>query len=646
MRHWLIPLFIILAFATHRCYAGTQHLLPRVKVYEELEGAGFALHRPVTVIDPSRCALLAEMTQTHPSATEGGAIVVELVDSIAGAFNHRLYGFPDEAYSMTIGRDSIRIAALTPTGVTCAAQTLAQLALECDSLAPARIVDWPAFKLRGFMHDVGRSFISPDALKAQLRLLSQFKVNTFHWHLTENQAWRFEVKAYPQLTSAESMKRFPGMFYSQDDCCEIVAEAAKYGIIVIPEIDMPGHSDAFTRALGFDMQSPEGKDALLRILEEVVEVFADSPYIHIGADEKAITDPDFLDTMIDKLHSLGKKVVCWNPIHGVDPSDHAFDMTQMWSTAGKKVDGVPNIDCRYNYINHFDVFADLPGIYLSNIYYEQTGTDEVAGTITAIWNDRKMPCQDDIIRQNNFYANVLASAERAWTGGGNSYIEQHGANLPVDGPEFEEFADWERRFLLHKNLTLKDVPIPYVRQTNVKWHVWDGQSCTPAAGAGVYLRHPWGKNVPGLFVDPPMGQTAYAYTYIYSPKEQELGALIEFHNYSRSEKDAPPYPGQWDRRGSRIWLNGAELPAPEWLNSGKTVSNEDYLLNENFTARPPLRVKLNKGWNEVIVMLPHRHADGVRLDKWMWTFVLTDISGRDAASGLIYSPRKELTPTN
>ena len=122
----------------------------------------------------------------------------------------------------------------------------------------------------------------------------------------------------------------------------------------------------------------------------MAEVFADAPYIHIGADEKTITDNTFLPTMTAKVHELGKKVVCWNPISGVSISANSgFDMTQMWSTSGRVISGMPNIDCRYNYTNHFDVFADLVGIYKSSIYYSDRGTDEIAGTISAPWNDRK-----------------------------------------------------------------------------------------------------------------------------------------------------------------------------------------------------------------------------------------------------------------
>lgn len=649
--------------------AKVEHLLPKVHKYAATGGEGFALNRSIALIDTTNCEVLRELAASFsrltpqgslPSEAEAEAkIRVSIVGKIDGAFNHQLAHYPDEAYSISIAADEVNISALTPIGVLRAAQTLSQLAIETDALECADIADWPAFKLRGYMHDVGRSFITAEELKKEIRLLSAFKVNTFHWHLTENQAWRFQVRKYPELTSEASMTRFIGQYYTQDDCREVLREAKKYGITVIPEIDMPGHSDAFVRAMGCDMQSEKGKKILTDVLEEVAEVFEDSPYIHIGADEKAITDNTFLNTMIDKLHSMGKKVVCWNPISGVNIANYGFDMTQMWSTAGKKVAGIPNIDCRYNYINHFDVFADLVGIYKSSIYYEQQGTAEVAGTITAAWNDRKTPTQEDIIKQNNLYACILASVERAWIGGGKQYIEVGGTMLPNSGEEFDEFADWERRFLLHKDLSLKDEPIPYVKQTNVRWNVTErfpnngdanasfapeqsldhtDLTVTPVTGAGIYLRHTWGGTVPGLYGNASINQTAYAYTYVYSPKEQTVGALIEFQNYGRSEKDTAPDKGKWDRKGSRLWLNGEEILPDNWDNSGKAINNEVDLMNENFTAREPLPVMLHEGWNEVLIKLPYVAANGVRLNKWMWTFVLTDTDRRNAVEGLVYSP--------
>lgn len=591
---------------------------------------------------------------------------------VSGAYDYSLAGFPDEAYRLTVGNDTIHIEAPTETGVIRAVQTLAQMAEGWDGenrLEACTVTDWPAFKLRGWMHDVGRSFISVEEVKREIRLLGRFKVNTFHWHLTENQAWRFEVKAFPQLTASSSMTRFAGKYYRQEDCREVVRLASEYGIAVIPEIDMPGHSKAFERAMGHSMQTDQGVSELKQILDEVCEVFSDAPYIHIGADEQKITYPDFLRTITDYIHQKGKRVVVWNPISGVTiTTQTGADMTQMWSTAGKAISGLPNIDCRYNYVNHFDVFADLVGIYKSNVYYAKQGSSDVAGEITAIWNDRYVEDERSIIQQNNFYANVLASMERAWKGGGRRYIEAGGTTLPNIGSEYEEFADWERRFLFHKSHSLKDEPIAYVRQTNVRWQIteafpnggssttkfppeteglkdtylYNGQLYTTgrATGAGIYLRHTWGTTVPGYYTSPQLNTTAYAWTYVYSPVAQEAGALIEFQNYGRSENDKAPENGKWDRKGSRLWLNDVEIKAPTWTNAGKTINSEVPLKNENFTARDPVKIQLQEGWNKVFLKLPYVSADGVRLNKWMFTFVITDIEGRDALEGLIYSPHQ------
>lgn len=669
--------------------AKSDHLLPRPqKISIDEKAKPFKLGRMVSITDSKGVKALRCFFEGQDCKVDNKAkatVTVTYTDAIEGTYDHNVAGYDNEAYTLEISADAIKITAVSETGVIRAAQTLAQLAQGYKGkpkLEALTITDWPAFKVRGYMHDVGRSFISIETLKKHVDLLARFKVNTFHWHMTENQAWRFEVKAYPQLTSSGSMTRYPGLFYTQEQCKELQDYAKERGVIVIPEIDMPGHSEAFTRAMGFDMQTDKGVAVLKEIIEEVVKVFPDAPYIHIGADERTITYPDFLKIMTDKVHSLGKMVAVWNPIRGVAISTSTgADMTQMWSTSGKVIDGMPNIDCRYNYTNHFDVFADLVGIYKSNIYYEQQGTADVAGTISAYWNDRKTLTEEDIIKQNNFYANVIASAERAWIGGGKRYIDNcnnggtnggGGTTLPNSGEEYEEFADWERRFLFHKEQTLKGEPIAYVKQANVRWRITepfpnngdkdavfapetegpkesytvDGKTINTsiATGAGIYLRHTWGNNI----IQTHYGATnysnctSYAWTYVYSPKKQTVGAQIEFQNCGRSEKDKAPDAGKWDRKGSRIWVNDNEILPPVWENTGVAINNEVDLRNENFTARKPIGIELQKGWNKVFIKLPYVAADGVRLNKWMFTFVLTDLNGDNAVEGLIYSPDKKL----
>lgn len=651
-------------------------LLPKPRQLTRTE-ATFPLSRPVVLTDPTGSVLLASLFTTSADAT--ATVTVTLVSaSKLGTFDYTLAGFNNEGYKLSVTSDAIAITAATKTGVIRAAQTLMQLAAATGgaTIPGVTITDYPAFKLRGFMHDVGRSFISFDELKKEIDLLSRFKVNAFHWHLTDNQAFRFESKVYPQLNQASNMSRLAGSYYTQAQCTELEAYAADRGITIIPEIDMPGHSTAFTNAMGYTMSSDDGKVALKALLRELADAFPLAPYIHMGADE-AGTTAAFVNEMSKYIkETLGRRCIVWNPISGVSISTSTLpyiDMTEMWSTSGRKIAGLPNIDCRYNYINHFDVFADLVGIYKSSIYYAEQGNSELAGAITAIWNDRKTPTETDIISQNGLYAHALATAERGWIGGGNNYIEVGGTTLPNSGIEFNEFADWERRFLYYKDTWLADEPIPYVKQTNVKWRIsqafpnggysskvfppetatdeilpeeftYNDQTYTTsrATGAGIYLRHTWGGTVPAFFPSPQLNTTAYAWTYVYSPTAQTAGALIEFQNYSRSENDKAPDSRRWDRKGSRIWVNDEEILPPRWINSGKTINSEVDLRNENFPAREPISISLREGWNKVFLKLPYVEASNVRLNKWMFTFVLTDPTGRHALEGITYSPTQSL----
>jgi hypothetical protein len=116
-----------------------------------------------------------------------------------------------------------------------------------------------------------------------------------------------------------------------------------------------------------------------------------------------------------------------------------------------------------------------------------------------------------------------------------------------------------------------------------------------------------------------------------------VGALIELQNYSRSEADRVPEYVKWDRKGSRIWLNDVELLAPLWKNHGAVVPLDSVMGDVNLASRAPLIVHLEKGWNKVFLKLPYVPVEGIRLNKWMFTFVFTDLEGRKALP-LEYDP--------
>ncbi len=240
----------------------------------------------------------------------------------------------DEGYLLNIDTRAIEIKAKTPQGIFYGVQTLRQLLppqvegqAKMDAAALSvpcvKIEDQPRFAYRGLHLDVGRHFFSKDFILRYLDLMALYKYNTFHWHLTEDQGWRIEIKKYPELTKVGSCRKetlvghwggkkkyeYDGKeycgYYTQEDVKEVVAHAKDLYITVIPEIEMPGHSLAALASypqLGCTGGPYEvathwgvfkdiycaGNDSTFKFLEdvltEVMELFP-SHYIHIGGDE-------------------------------------------------------------------------------------------------------------------------------------------------------------------------------------------------------------------------------------------------------------------------------------------------------------------------------------------------------------------------
>lgn len=598
---------------------------------------------------PSSLLPLPQKYQFNGKKSSGELTVEEkYVNQIEGA------KFQEEAYHLSITRKGILLEATTPKGMYWGRQTLEQLKYtknkktwvpQCD------ITDWPAFRIRGFMHDVGRSYIPVEELKREISLLSRYKINVFHWHLTENQAWRLECKKYPQLNAPENMEREKGKYYTLEEARLLVEFCKQHQVLLIPEIDMPGHSAAFERTFNTDMQSEKGTQILKDIIDEVCATF-DVPYLHIGTDEVQFTNPDFVPMMVKYIRDKGKKVISYNPGWNYKPGE--IDMTQLWSYRGKAQKGIPVIDCRYHYANHFDTYADLVAMFNSRIYNQPEGSDDLAGCIVAFWNDRFIDNTPQLLAENNFYPYMLTLAERAWRGGGNCYFDGKGTLLWEDEPEqLAAFKEFEHRLLWQKKTWLKEVPFPYVRQTQSEWQITDafpnGGDLTKVfppeqqedsvyqyegktyktrkiIGNGIYLRHVWGTLVPGFYANPQENHTAYATRWIYSPKERKAKLALEFQNYSRSESDLAPRQGTWDYKCSRAWINGKEIMPPVWENTNTERSNEITLKNENYMSRPAIDITLKKGWNKLMLKLPvgKFSSKETRLVKWMFTAAILD----------------------
>lgn len=321
------------------------------------------------------------------------------LSSISGADSHMTAGCADEgfvflhnpeleseAYILDVESDAVRVEASSLRGFNYAIQTLRQL-LPMDILGsrPAPRTKWtipalhikdaPRFAYRGLHLDVSRHFFSVDEVKRYIDIMEFHKLNKLHWHLTDDQGWRIEIKKYPLLTEVGSMRKGTcikkewenldgvpyGGFYTQDEICEVVSYAASKGIDVIPEIDLPGHMlgalsaypelgctggpyEVWTRwGVSPDVLCAGNEkvyEFLEDVLSEVCELFP-SEYIHIGGDEcpkmswekcpkcqakiktLGLTDKDgetaehylqsYVITRIEKfLNDKGRKIIGWD----------------------------------------------------------------------------------------------------------------------------------------------------------------------------------------------------------------------------------------------------------------------------------------------------------------------------------------------
>lgn len=546
-----------------------------------------------------------------------------------------------EAYTLSVSSKGININAVTPQGVFYAIQTLRQLYNpEKGTLKHVEIYDAPAFPFRGYMVDVGRNYQSIELLKQQIDVMAALKLNVFHFHLTEDVAWRLEIKRYPQLTSPESMTRDHGLFYSEADIKELQAYCKERHITFIPEIDMPGHSKAFVRAMGFEMQSPEGTEAVLNILKEVTSTY-DFEIIHIGGDEVKITDKSFLPTMIHFLEEKGIKVMGWQP--GGNLTDGVI--RQLWgedsSTLSEGSDLV-YIDSRNLYTNHHDALEAVPLIFNHKIGGQDKATHRALGATLCLWNDRRLRRGEDNFLHNPVYPSLFAFAEKTWVGGGDAY-----SYVGIQENTRETLGELEYRMMsLHSNL-FPHLPFQYVPQTKIRWDVYGPydnggdtsrafspelyplatlQPDTTLVGGTIILRHWWHPAVRGHFQDAKPNSTYYASRKVWSDTDKEAEMWIGFYDFSRSQATPTPALGTWNNYDAKIWLNGKEILPPRWIRAGQDGGNNEYPYeDENYIMRAPHKVHLIKGWNTILVKAPIPDFNSgiwYAPNKWMFTAVL------------------------
>jgi hexosaminidase len=298
-------------------------IIPRPTVARRLNGNFVAGRSVVVYADPDARAVAQWFAETLRSEF-GLAAAVTTEPSRRSAFRFLSdTSLPEEGYSLRIEPRGVTVHG-HPAGLFYGGQSLLQLAAvrshSAFVLPAAEIQDQPRFRYRGLHLDTARHMFPVEFLKQYLDWMARYKLNRFHWHLTDDQGWRIEIKQYPRLSEIASMRketlvgRAPqssrydghpyGGFYTQEQIREVVAYAQERFITVIPEIEMPGHSlaalsaypelactpgpfEAATTWGGFkDVYCPKPGtfQFLENVLTEVMDLFP-SPYLHIGGDE-------------------------------------------------------------------------------------------------------------------------------------------------------------------------------------------------------------------------------------------------------------------------------------------------------------------------------------------------------------------------
>ncbi|HBJ2622530.1 MULTISPECIES: family 20 glycosylhydrolase [Clostridium] len=278
----------------------------------------------------------------------------------------------NEGYEIVTTPKNVKIVAYKAEGISRGVQTLRQLLppdIEKNTIAndvewniPVSIInDEPEYNYRGLMIDVARHFFTIDEVKRQIDYAAQYKINRVHLHLSDDQGWRLEIKKYPDLTiigGSTEVGGGKGGYYTQEEFKELVKYAAERYVEIIPEFDMPGHSNAALASYGFLNKDGKrrplytgtevGFSSFMAHSEETYEFIEDvikevskispSKYIHIGGDEANSTKKEDYDYFVGKVSKMaekyGKTPIGWDPID-TSPEINSSVILQNWKDSNE-----------------------------------------------------------------------------------------------------------------------------------------------------------------------------------------------------------------------------------------------------------------------------------------------------------------------
>jgi len=417
-----------------------------------------------------------------PRSPASDATSAALVVSVEGAGQTIQSIDEDESYALEVTPSSTHLRAATVVGAMHGLATLEQL-IQSDAsgyfIPAVTIHDTPRFRWRGLMIDCGRHFIPVDVLRRTLDGMASVKLNVFHWHLSEDQGFRMESKAFPKLTEFGS----DGLFYTQEDAKEIVAYARDRGIRVLPEFDMPGHTTAWfvgypdlasapgpfqiERKFGvFDPVMDPTRDSTYKFLDtfvgEMAAIFPDH-FLHIGGDENngvewkanpriqsfmrehnlkdtAALQSYFNQRLLKMLEKHGKHMIGWDEILTPDlPKDI---MVQSWrgfdSLAAGARNGYNGILSAGYYLN---LMSPAAAHYAVDPLPENTDLSpeqqaRILGGEACMWEEQTSALDID----SRIWPRAAAIAERLWSPSNVNDVDDMYRRLEVESNRLEGFG--------------------------------------------------------------------------------------------------------------------------------------------------------------------------------------------------------------
>ncbi|MDE3066703.1 MAG: family 20 glycosylhydrolase [Verrucomicrobiota bacterium] len=660
MKSWILGMgLVVLATSVCAAAANTVPVIPRPQQIERSAG-DFHLTRGTKIFASPGSLLTARQLAARLRPATGYPLPIKtrfastapVPDGILLTTKNASPRLGPEGYELLVSSNSVVLRAPTQAGLFYGAQTLWQLlppAIFATNLVTGtdwrvpcvQIEDCPRFKWRGLMLDVSRHFYTKAEVEKILDVMALYKLNTFHWHLTDDQGWRIGIKKYPKLTQVGAWRsgigwglnpqsstayghdgRYGG-YYTRQDIREVVAYAAARHITIVPEIEMPGHSGAALEAypqfgctnvpagLPHDVYDP-ANPATFTFLENVLgEVFRLFPgkYIHLGGDEvptgvwakdpgcqalmkrEGLTNEAELQSWFTRrieqfIHARGRTLIGWSEIARGGLATNAVVMDWIGggkgaATAGHDAVMTPEAFCYVNFYQSTNRLSEprAQGGYLSlrKVYSFEPIPEG-------------LPPQDD--------SNILGAQANLWTEWIPSLPHVEYMLFPrlcalaeVDwsSKNARDWPDFRRRIRANER-RLDDLGVNYRRQSSVNL-------TTPYLHARISLNYP---EFEGLSVDS-LGQERFPLVMTGAPSEPwrpvratRHGNRVEY----RGRGVAPSAPPRWtiEARTNEIWLvshwSAADPPEPLEFEADNSICHVTLLglMGTNGANRLPVGV--------------------------------------------------------